>query len=251
MTSTAEPPTTGSRFLDERVARGGARAAARATSSPDDALRGLYISDEQALALAADADGHRRRRRGWRMAAERCASTRSTPPCSPSAPRRSCIRASAACSPTCRTTSRARLPSPRLAADLLAGDGSSPRDVLGCFAPGARLALCGALRLVRHRAPCRWPSAPPSSPTGSPASCSAPPPLAEAGAPAPLRRVAPPADASGRARRTVAAHRRPARRPGSGLPIVVVGPTPRRWSPRPPRRRWSLLDVRDLERPPT
>ena len=60
VTSPPESPTPWFSFLDERL-RAAVRAAAAGDENPDDALRGLYISDEQALSLAggstsADAD---------------------------------------------------------------------------------------------------------------------------------------------------------------------------------------------------
>ena len=41
-----------------------------------------------------------------------------------------------------------RLPTPRLVASLLAGDGVDSRDVLACFAPDARLLALGTIRLL-------------------------------------------------------------------------------------------------------
>ena len=56
MTLQADARTTGwFSFLDARL-RDAVRAVAGVDDNPDDALRGLYISDEQALALAQDPD---------------------------------------------------------------------------------------------------------------------------------------------------------------------------------------------------
>ena len=92
----------------------------------------------------SDADerlaGGRRARSGW---------TCSRPRCSPSAPRPSSTRATAACTRTCRTTSRASCRAPRLVGQLLEGEGLTPADVMVRLrrATGACGAL-GALKLL-------------------------------------------------------------------------------------------------------
>ena len=58
MSSSAEAPAAvGFAFLDARVRTAVERAAA-GDPNPGDPLRGLYISDDQALSLAADVDAH-------------------------------------------------------------------------------------------------------------------------------------------------------------------------------------------------
>ncbi len=58
MTSRAEPTTGWMSVVEARVSAA-VRALAARDENPDDALRGLYISDEQALALAADTSAAR------------------------------------------------------------------------------------------------------------------------------------------------------------------------------------------------
>jgi hypothetical protein len=139
-------------FLEARL-RSAVHVAVAGGSDPDDALRGLYISDDQAVALAAEGDGLRPT---WPLdqaaarlaqAAERlgldaldssllalCAGPELHP------------RFARLYSYLQDDVTR-RLASPRLAADLLAGDGIDRTDVLRCFAPDAPLLRRGAVRL--------------------------------------------------------------------------------------------------------
>src|SRR3954451_20088889 len=135
MSSLLEPATGWLGFLDARVGEA-VRVAAAGDESPDDALRGLYISDEQALALA-----------GGQSA------TGAEPRLAEAAARLGLDALDAAVLAVCAAPEldprfgrlyaylqddvTKRLPSPRLAADLLVGDGVSASDVLACFGPRA------------------------------------------------------------------------------------------------------------------
>ena len=245
MTSPPEAPAAGFAFLEGRL-RTAVQVAAAADQSPDDSLRGLYISDEQALSLAAgaaavDADA----RMG--IAAEQlrldALDTAVLTVCAaPELHRRYGLLYAYLQDDVTR-----RLASPRLVADLLAGEGVERADVLACFAPGAPLSTSGAIRLCCPTRRRRWPTAPSRSRTGWPPSCSAP----------------------------TTTWATPARRSRYGAPIRTPShPAARKRSPRsgacsPPRRacRWPcaartpprsspiaaeaplmLVDVHDLER---
>jgi adenylate kinase family enzyme len=136
------------RFLEARL-RTAVGAAIAAGSDPDDALRGLYISDEQALDLAA-ADEPEPQLRSQRLgqAIERLGldalegtvlAVCAAPELHPRFGRLYAYL---------QDDVTRRLASPRLAANLLSGDGVQPGDVLACFAPGATLARRGAVRTV-------------------------------------------------------------------------------------------------------
>ena len=76
----AELSAVGLRFLNERL-RTAVQAAAAADDGAEDALRGLYISDEQALSLADGSAASPTPTRGSRRRASGSGSTRSTSPC--------------------------------------------------------------------------------------------------------------------------------------------------------------------------
>ena len=141
------------RFLDARLSTA-VQAAIEQGADPDDALRGLYISDEQALALAAAGDdGAAAEPLG--AAAARLAIT---------AERLGLDALDASVLALCAAPElhprfgrlyaylqddvTRRMASPRLAVDLLAVDGIAPNDVLQSFGPAGPLARRGAVRLI-------------------------------------------------------------------------------------------------------
>jgi hypothetical protein len=220
MTSLVEPTQGWFGFLDARLGQA-VRAAASGDVSPDDALRGLYISDEQALALAADA--------GAAGAEPRLAEA---------AARLGLDALDAAVLAVCAAPElhprfgrlfaylqddvTRRLPSPRLAADLLCGDGVAPGDVLACFGARARLTEAGAVRLLGADATVPLADRPAKLADRLAGFLLGAPPLAETGAPLRLRRVQVDAELAGRGEVV----QRIARLLGSGseLPLVVAGP---------------------------
>ena len=133
-------------FLDVRL-RAAVHAAVARGADPDDALRGLYISDEQALALAADG-GEAPAPPALSLATERLGLAGIEP----------IVLALCAAPELDPRFGRLyaylhddvtrKLASPRLAADLLTDDATAHAEVLARFAPGAPLARCGALRLL-------------------------------------------------------------------------------------------------------
>jgi AAA+ superfamily predicted ATPase len=133
-------------YLDARVAAA-VRAAAGQDENPDDALRGLYISDEQALALAADttaADADLRladaaARLGFDALDAAVLSVCAAPELHPRFGRLYAYL---------QDDVTRRLPSPRLVAELLLDEAVRREDVLACFEPRARLMRLGAVRLL-------------------------------------------------------------------------------------------------------
>jgi ATPase family associated with various cellular activities (AAA)/Winged helix domain, variant len=132
-------------FLEGRL-RAAVRTAVAAGSDPDDSLRGLYISDGQAIALSSE-PGPAPPAQRFEEAATRLGLD---------ALDRSVLALCAAPELHPRygrlyaylqDDVTKRLPSPRLAADLLAGDGVRRSDVLACFEPGAALSRRGAIRM--------------------------------------------------------------------------------------------------------
>jgi hypothetical protein len=134
------------RFLDTRL-RTAVQTAVAGGADPDDSLRGLYISDEQALALAADGGA-----------------TKATPDLTVAIQRLGLDALDSLVLALCAAPElhprfgrlyaylqddvTRKLASPRLAADLLSGETLSRSDVLACFAPGAALSRTGAIRLL-------------------------------------------------------------------------------------------------------
>jgi adenylate kinase family enzyme len=218
----SEPADDWLGFVDVRV-REAVRTAAQTDDNPDDALRGLYISDEQALALAVDPAptdiGSR-----LAIAAERLrldaldAAVLAVCAVPELEPRLGRLYA------YLQDDITRRLASPRLAAQLLSGDDVEPRDVLACFGPRSRLSACGALRLLPADASTTLADRPLKLADRLAAFLlGAGESLAEAGAPAPLRRVHPdPEFAAGR-EDTVALVAR-LLSTGTALPLLACGP---------------------------
>ena len=144
MAPTSEPAVSFA-LLDARV-RAAVEAAIAEDPNPADPLRGLYISDEQALSLAAEG------------------ATPADAQLAEAAVRLRLDALDTAVLGLCAAPEldprygrlfaylhddvTRRLVSPRLCAELLEGDGVAPADVLGCFGPAGRLHRSGALRLV-------------------------------------------------------------------------------------------------------
>ena len=146
MSSGTEPAADVFAFLDARL-RAAVQAAVARGADPHDALRGLYISDEQAVALAADG-GEPPAPPALIFAAERlglgavdrlvlalCAAPELDP------------RFGRLYAYLHDDVTR-RLASPRLTADLLSDETLAPDEVLARFAPGAPLSRHGAIRLL-------------------------------------------------------------------------------------------------------
>jgi hypothetical protein len=133
-------------LLDARL-RSAVRAAVARGADPNDALRGLYISDEQALALAADerepvappALAFAAERLGLTAADRLVLALCAAPELEPRFGRLYAYL---------HDDVTRKLASPRLAAELLGDESLPPTEVLGCFAPGAPLSRRGALRLL-------------------------------------------------------------------------------------------------------
>jgi ATPase family associated with various cellular activities (AAA)/Winged helix domain, variant len=145
--SSAEaPPAVGFAFLDARI-RAHVEQAASGDPNPGDPLRGLYISDEQALALAADGGAENADARLADAAARlgldaldtAVLGLASAPELDPRYGRLFAYL---------HDDVTRRLASPRLVANLLAGDGVSHSDILACFRSDAPLRRRGAIRFV-------------------------------------------------------------------------------------------------------
>ncbi len=133
-------------FLEGRV-QAAVQAAVAAGNDPNDSLRGLYISDEQAVSLAAEpgtpTPGARLDEAVTRLGLDALDSSVLALCVAPELqPRYGRLYA------YLQDDVTRRLASPRLAAELLAGEGVHPADVLSCFEPGSRLSSGGAIRLV-------------------------------------------------------------------------------------------------------
>ncbi|HET6869920.1 MAG TPA: ATP-binding protein [Solirubrobacteraceae bacterium] len=132
-------------FLDARL-RGAVEAAVARGADPQDALRGLYISDEQALAMAAS--GGSPAPVALSFAAERLGLD----------PIDAVVLAMCAAPELDPRFGRLyaylhddvtrKLASPRLAADLLSDESLPAAEVLARFAPGAPLTRRGAVRML-------------------------------------------------------------------------------------------------------
>jgi hypothetical protein len=134
------------RFLDERL-RAAVQAAIAGGANPEDSLRGLYISEEQALELAAR-DARPDSGPELAVASERLGLAQldslvlalcAAPELEPRFGRLFAFL---------QDDVTRKLASPRLAASLLAGGEVCASDILGCFAPGAPLSRSGAIRLL-------------------------------------------------------------------------------------------------------
>ena len=236
MTSLAEPSASWFQFLDDRL-RSAVQAIAATDDNQDDALRGLYISDDQALMLAGD-----------------LGSQESDPALLQAVDRLGLDALDAAALAVCAAPElhprygrlyaylqddvTRRLPSPRLVASLLAGDGVDSRDVLACFAPDARLLALGTIRLLVPDPSTPSPTARSSSTTAWRRSCSAP----ERGCSRPGRRSR--CVACSRSPASPAATRPSPRSRGRCSPTLTcrsscAGPTRPRSSPPPRTLRWS------------
>ncbi len=246
MTSSAEPSASWFQFLDDRL-RAAVQAIASTEDNQDDALRGLYISDDQALMLAGD-----------------LGSQESDPALLQAVDRLGLDALDAAALAVCAAPElhprygrlyaylqddvTRRLPSPRLVASLLAGDGVDSRDVLACFAPDARLVALGAIRLLIPD---------PSIPLADrPVKLNdrlaafmlgAGTGLLEAGAPVAVRRVHPQPGITGRDDAVAEVAR--SLQSDTHLPLVVCGPDAPALVATAVGAPLVLIDVRDLERP--
>jgi hypothetical protein len=246
VTSPPEAPAAGFAFLEGRL-RAAVQVAAAADQSPDDSLRGLYISDEQALSLAAgaaavDADARMGVAAG-RLRLDALDTAVLTVCAAPELHRRYGFLYAYLQDDVTR-----RLASPRLAADLLAGEGVERADVLACFAPAAPLSASGALRLMLPDGPTPLADRPVKvSDRMAAFLLGTDHYMGDAGAPIPLRRDDPHAIASGReeavteVRRLLAVETR--------LPLAVCGPDAAAIVAIAAEAPLILLDVHDLERP--
>jgi hypothetical protein len=142
----AEPAAVGLRFLDARL-RTAVQAAAADDDGAEEALRGLYISDEQALSLAAgvatdDADA-RLAEAGERLGVDALDLAVLSVCAAPELqPRYGFLYA------YLQDDVTRKLPSPRLVGHLLEGEGVSAADVMTSFELGAPLRRFGAVRLL-------------------------------------------------------------------------------------------------------
>jgi hypothetical protein len=193
----AELAAVGLRFLDARL-RTAVEAAAAADDGAEEALRGLYISDEQALSLAAgasagDAD-QRLAAAGERLGLDALDLAVLSVCAAPELhPRYGFLYA------YLQDDVTRRLASPRLVADLLEGAGTDRATVLSCFGVASRLSRIGALRLLTPDGPIALADRPVKVADRLAAFLlGAGNGLAEAGAPAALRRVDPRLPAAGR-----------------------------------------------------
>jgi AAA+ superfamily predicted ATPase len=193
----AEFSAVGLRFLDARL-RTAVQAAAAADNGAEEALRGLYISDEQALSLASgvatvDADA-RLTAAGERLGLDALDLAVLTICSAPELhPRYGFLYA------YLQDDVTRRLASPRLVADLLEDAGVDRADVLTSFGVSARLSRVGALRLLAPDGPVALADRPVKVADRLAAFLlGAGGGLAEAGAPAALRRVDPRLPVAGR-----------------------------------------------------
>jgi AAA+ superfamily predicted ATPase len=242
----AEHPGAWFAFLDQRL-HAAVHAVAAGDENPDDALRGLYISDEQALALAGDLGSQDADPR-LELAAARLhldaldAAVLAVCAAPELHPRYGRLYA------YLQDDVTRRLASPRLVAALLSGDGVDARDVLACFAPDAPLIRAGAIRMLVPD---------PALPLADRAvkvadrmaafMLAAGRGLLEAGAPATIRRVAMPAAMSGREDAIDEVAR--SLQTDTQLPLVVCGPDAPAVVATAARLPLVLLDVREIDRP--
>ncbi len=140
------PPVVGFAFLDARI-RAHVEQAASGDPNPGDPLRGLYISDEQALALAADGGAENADARLADAAARLELDALDTAVLGLAAAPELDPRYGRLFAYLHDDVTR-RLASPRLVANLLAGDGVSHSDILACFRSDAPLRRRGAIRFI-------------------------------------------------------------------------------------------------------
>ncbi len=246
MTSLAEASTGWFTFLDDRL-RAAVRAAVAVDANPDDALRGLYISDEQALSLAtASSTGGLDARLGE-------ATDRLELDALDAAVLAVCVgpelhpRFGRLYGYLQDDVTR-RLASPRLVAELLCGDGVERADVLGCFGLDARLSRLGAIRLVATDGPTPLADRPVKVADRLAAFLlGAGGGLAESGAPVLLRRVAVETDAAGR--EDAVEHVARLLAASTHLPLAVCGPDASAVVAAAAGKPLALVDARDLQHP--
>jgi ATPase family associated with various cellular activities (AAA) len=246
VTSLADPARIWFAFLDARL-RAAVQAVAVRDANPDDALRGLYISDEQALALAGD-----------------LGATEADPLLKLAADRLELDALDAAVLAVCAAPElhprygrlyaylqddvTRRLPSPRLVAALLADERVPPRDVLACFAPASRLMRVGAIRPLTPD-----PSVPLADRPVKVADrlaaylLGAGTGLLESGAPVAIRRARGQHEVGGREQVIDEVAR--SLRAETKLPLMVCGPDAPAIVAAAVGAPLVLLDVRELERP--
>jgi adenylate kinase family enzyme len=232
-------------FIDARLLEA-VQLAAATDQSPEDSLRGLYISDEQALTLAADAgtiDADAR----LAAAAERLgldaldAAVLAVCAAPELHPRYGFLFA------YLQDDVTRRLASPRLVADLLAGEGVGRSDVLECFGPRTRLAGTGAIRLLPSDTPLALADRPVKvSDRLAAFVLGAGDGLGDASAGVPVRRVPVEAHAEGRGEAVEEVARLLAA--DTHLPLVVCGPDAAAIVATAAGAPLLLVDVRDLER---
>jgi hypothetical protein len=245
--SSAESPASavGFAFLDARL-RAHVEQAAAGDPNPGDPLRGLYISDDQALALAADAKAEDADARladaGARLGLDALDTAVLGLCAAPELhPRYGRLFA------YLHDDVTRRLASPRLVAELLAGDGVAPSDVLAGFGHAAPLRRTGALRLVEGEA--QTPLADRAVKVADPLAAfllglRAPLDPLSSGR---LRREPVPGESPGRdaARSEIAAMLTSPTR----LPLVVAGPDAAALVAHAAGRPLLICDVRDLSKP--
>src|SRR3954452_22245152 len=139
-------PAVGFAFLDARL-RAHVERAAAGDPNPGDPLRGLYISDDQALSLAADLAEQDADARLADAAARLGLDALDTAVLGLAAAPELDPRYGRLFAYLHDDVTR-RLASPRLVAHLLAGDRGAPRDVLACFRSDAPLRRRGAIRFI-------------------------------------------------------------------------------------------------------
>jgi hypothetical protein len=132
-------------FLEGRL-QTAVQSAVAAGSDPNDSLRGLYISDEQAIAMSSEPGppppSVRLEEAVQRLGLDALDSSVLALCAAPELhPRYGRLYA------YLQDDVTRRLASPRLATELLCGEGVQPSDVLACFEPGAPLARGGAIRM--------------------------------------------------------------------------------------------------------
>jgi hypothetical protein len=246
VSSSAEAPAAvGFAFLDARVRTAVERAAA-GDPNPGDPLRGLYISDDQALSLAADLEAHDADARLADAAARLGLDALDTAVLGLCAAPELHPRYGRLFAYLHDDVTR-RLASPRLLGELLSGEGVAPADVLACFGSSAPLRRRGAIRLIEGDG---------TTPLGDRAAKLADPLAAfllGLGAPLDplsggrLRRVELPADSPGR-EETVAEIRSLLAAP-TKLPLVLAGPDADALVSYAAGRPLLLCDVRELHKP--